>query len=385
MSVHFDVIVLGVGSMGSATCYHLAKRGLTVLGLEQSSIVHEYGSHHGQSRIIRKAYFEHPDYVPLLQRSYELWKELADETGQQLYTETGLLYAGNPDGFLMKGIHESARQHHIPISSNPASSIQSKFPTFNFPSTFEVILEPTAGFLSPENCIKSYVNRAQQFGAVIKSNTKVMSWKSIGNGIEVVTADETYTADKLVVTAGPWASQLLPNVDDFLHVTRQTVFWIQPKNPELFSPDRFPCWLSELENSPDVYYGFPYLDEKTFGAPQGLKIAQHNPGQTVHPDHVDRFIRPEEVEHIHTVTEKIFPGQFVKLLHTKVCLYTYSPDEHFIIDLVPDNPNVVFACGFSGHGFKFSSVVGKALADLADGGSTQLPIGFLSADRFKSK
>lgn len=385
MNVHFDVIVLGVGSMGSATCYHLAKRGLKVLGLEQASIVHEYGSHHGQSRIIRTAYFEHPSYVPLLKRSYELWRKLSDETGEQLYTETGLLYAGRPNGQLLKGVQESAFQHHISIGFNSPNDIQSKFPTFQFPSSFEIILEPSAGFLSPERCIRAYVSQAENHGAVIKSNSKVMSWKSVGTGVEVVTVNETYSADKLVITAGPWTAQVLPNLKELLHVTRQPVFWIQPRNPEWFTPERFPCWLSEMEDSPEVYYGFPYLDEKSFGRPQGLKIAQHNPGQSAHPDQVDRFIRTDEIEHMRMVSEKIFPGQFVELLHSKVCLYTYSPDEHFIIDLIPDHSNVVFAAGFSGHGFKFSSVMGEALADLAESGSTSLPIGFLSSQRFYSK
>lgn len=381
MGNSFDVIVLGVGSMGSATCYHLAKSGANVLGIEQSTIVHDRGSHHGQSRIIRKAYFEHPDYVPLLKRSYELWQELSDESGEQLYTETGLLYAGRPEGALMKGIHESAERHRIPIRTGTAKKLASNYPVLALPDHFEVIIEPEAGFLSPEKCIKTYASHAQSQGAKILTNEKVYGWKPSGNGMEVATANGKYYADKIVLTAGPWTSRLLPGMDKHLKVTRQTVFWIDVKNPEKFAPDRFPCWLAEHDSTGEFFYGFPLLPVSTYGQPAGLKFAQHNPGQPTDPEMVDRVVTESERAHIRAVVEHFFPGQFSGILHNQVCLYTYSPDEHFIIDILPDDPRVVYAAGFSGHGFKFSSVVGEILSELALEGKTKSPIGFLSYSR----
>lgn len=381
MNNKFDVIVLGVGSMGSSACYHLAKAGVKVLGLEQSTIVHQQGSHHGQSRIIRKAYFEHPDYVPLLKRSYQLWKELSEVSGEMLYTQTGLLYAGRPDGGLMKGIHDSAERHHISIQSGSPRKLGSAYPVLNLPDHFEIILEREAGFLSPEKCIRAYASQAEKRGATIKTNEKVLGWKTSGTGIEVSTAHGIYHAEKLVITGGPWSSQLLPGMDKHLKVTRQTVFWIDVKNPELFALNKFPCWLAEHEDTGEFFYGFPILPEKIYGAPSGLKFAQHNPGQTVNPDAVNRNISDIEKESLRSIVEKFFPGQFSGIRHAHVCLYTYSPDEHFIIDALPDNPRVVYAAGFSGHGFKFSSVVGEVLTDLALKGKSEQPVDFLNLSR----
>jgi sarcosine oxidase len=383
MENSFDVIVLGVGSMGSSACYHLAKAGVRVLGLEQSTIVHNQGSHHGQSRIIRQAYFEHPDYVPLLKRSYQLWQELSVESGEQLYTETGLLYAGRAEGALMRGIHESADQYGLMIRSGAARQMALDYPVLVLPDQFEVIIEPGAGFLFPEKCIRTYTSRAQSHGATIRTNEKVLGWKSHATGIEVKTITGTYSADRLVITAGPWASHFLPGMDKQLRVTRQTVFWIDVKNPERFTADRFPCWLAEHEDTGEFFYGFPLLTESQYGPPQGLKIAQHNPGHPADPDAVDRTVTDAEREHMRTIVEKFFPGQFAGFRHDQVCLYTYSPDEHFIIDVLPGTPRVVYAAGFSGHGFKFSSVVGEVLADLALKGRSEQPVGFLSAQRFR--
>lgn len=381
MDNNYDVIVLGVGSMGSSTCYHLAARGLKVLGLEQSTIVHEQGSHHGQSRIIRKAYFEHPDYVPLLKRAYELWNNLEADSGEKLYTETGLLYAGNPESALIKGIHDSASIHGIPVESLTAAQNRDVYPVFNFPDSFEVIKEPGAGFLNPEKCIRIYAQKAIEKGASIMANTKVLSWKSFESHIEVITTAGKFYSDKLVITTGPWMSQILSGMVKHLKVTRQTVFWAEMKYPERFSSDRFPCWLAEHPDTGEYFYGFPILHLEKFGQPVGLKFAQHNPGEIVNPDTVNRVVSQEECDHISTNIKTFFPGSFKSILRTKVCLYTYSSDEHFIIDKHPDDPRVVFAGGFSGHGFKFSSVTGEILADLTINGSSGMPIDFLSLSR----
>jgi len=383
MSNTYDVIVLGTGSMGSSACYYLADHGLKVLGLEQSTIVHEQGSHHGQSRIIRKAYFEHPDYVPLLKRAYELWNNLSVNSGEQLYTETGLLYAGNPDSALMKGIHDSASIHDISIQSQTAVQNRDVYPVFNFPDSFEVIKEPSAGFLYPEKCIRIYVQQAIEKGASIMTNTKVLGWKSSESHVEVTTSAGKFYTDKLVITAGPWMSQVLPGLDKHLKVTRQTVFWADMKNPEIFSPDRFPCWLAEHPETGEYFYGFPFLPVEKYGQPYGLKFAQHNPGEVVNPETVNRDVSRAECDHISKIIDSFFPGYFKSVLQTKVCLYTYSPDEHFIIDKLPEDPRVVFAGGFSGHGFKFSSVIGEILTDLSVNGYSEMPIDFLSAGRLR--
>ena len=382
MENRFDVIVIGVGSMGSATCYALARRGLRVLGLERFTIPNEMGSHGGQSRIIRKAYFEHPDYVPLLHRSYEGWSGLEASSGVKLYHETGLLYTGRPSSLLLKGVRDSAKLHDIPLESIPSDKVSDRFPAFRIADGYDVLFEPKAGFIIPDLAITTFVKGAEQSGAVIRQHERVIKWLSDGSGVSVTTENGHYTAEKLVITAGPWAYDLIPELKSQLKVTRQTFAWFMPEHQQRFTIGNFPCWLVDQFETGAAWYGLPMLPSERFGGPQGLKVGQHNPGAASHPDQVDRTVKPEELAQLIREVDRFFPGATQKLLTTKVCLYTYSPDENFIIDKLPDNQDrVVFAAGFSGHGFKFLPVIGEVLADLSIEGRTSHPVGFLSMAR----
>lgn len=382
MNNNFDVIVLGVGSMGSATCHYLAKRGHRVLGLEQFEIPHDQGSHAGQSRIIRKAYFEHPNYVPLLQRAYENWKSLESDTGAQVYFPTGLLYAGKPDGTLIQGVKESSEKYSVTIESWKASESKIRFPQFNIPDNYEILFEPDAGLITPERAILLFVEQAIKHGAEIHTKEKVSQWKKSGAGISVTTNKGVYNCAKLIITAGPWASQFIRSLSTKLSVSRQVIAWANPKQTAPFELGKFPCWLIDDESKPGMYYGFPILPVGQFGGPIGLKTAHHYPGFVIDPDNVNRIASVEEESNIIYALNKFLPEGYKSMHVLKTCLYTNTPDENFVIDFLSGYDNVVIAAGFSGHGFKFASVVGEIVADLAIKGNTSMPIDFLNINRF---
>jgi sarcosine oxidase len=383
-NISYDVIVIGVGSMGSSACYFLSKRGYKVLGLEQFDIPHEQGSHAGQSRIIRKAYFEHPDYVPLLTRAYDNWNALEEETNSKIYYRTGLVYSGRPEDPVIKGVKESASLYQVPVEKLDTQWLTKTFPQFRIPLHFEALLEPDAGFVTPERAILIYTEQAIRNGATIHTKEKVMDWEKIGNSIMVTTHGNKYQCRKLVITAGAWAGKMIPGFHQQLKITRQTIAWVKPNKWDQFSYGRFPCWLfADDESALGVYYGFPILPVAEFGGPIGLKVAHHYPDTVTDPDQVNREIGAKDVEKLRYILDKYFPDAFTSVLSTKTCLYANSPDENFIIDKLPDyEDHVVIACGFSGHGFKFVSVVGEILTDLALEGKTNHQIGFLAANRF---
>ena len=379
----FDVIVIGVGSMGSATCYYLSKRGYNVLGLEQFDISHEFGSHAGQSRIIRKAYFEHPDYVPLLESAYKNWNRLEQETGEELYFKTGLLYAGTSNNEMITGVKQSAALYNIDLEQLNNADAAKRFPQFLFPKSFEILFEPEAGFLPPEKSIRLYATQAMKNKALIHSNEKVIEWKKEGDGLIVKTDRSSYRCNKLIITAGAWAAKMIPGFTDKIKVTRQFVAWIKTKDDMQFALNNFPCWMVGDDEKHGCYYGFPLLDTKKFGEPDGLKLAHHFPKEVTDPDKVDRKTTENDIQNLTYCLNKYLPGVFDSVLHTKICLYGNSPDENFIIDKLPGyEENVSIACGFSGHGFKFASVVGEILTDLAIDGKTDQPIEFLNTNRF---
>jgi sarcosine oxidase len=378
----FDVIVIGVGSMGASACYHLARRGYRVLGLEQYDISHELGSHGGQSRIIRKAYGEATGYVPLLERAYENWKTLEAETGAQVYFETGLTYFGPPGSAFLQTVRESAETYNIPLNDLSPEACRRKYPQFELPEHFQRLEEPEAGLLTPERSILLMAEQALLRGAVIRSGEPVVGWEHTTGGVVVRTSRETYRAGKLVVTAGAWARELLPALAPQLHVTRQALAWVQPAAWDRFALGTFPCWL--LEHEGRDFYGFPILPAGTFGGPLGLKLALHYPGEAVaDPSAADRSPRKAEEEVLVNFLKQFLPQGYTQTLAMKTCLYTNTPDGHFVVDHLPGyGKEVVVAAGFSGHGFKFASAIGEVLADLAMEGATAMPIDFLRADRF---
>ncbi len=377
---HFEVIVLGAGSMGSAACYHLAKRGVSVLGIDQFDIPNNRSSHHGKSRMIRKAYYEHPDYVPLLQRAYELWGDLENDSPEQILFKTGALYLCHSKDSVVTGSLRSAKEHALPHTHLNTAAIRSDFPEFTVPDQFEGFFEPDGGFLRPELGIQEHARQAERWGAHFLSNTKVLDWTTNPSRVEVKTNEAIYSAEHLIISAGPWAQPILEHIGIELTVTRQVQAWFEPQGaPARFSYQNFPCWLIETQ-APYGHYGFPILPGQ-----KGLKIAEHRPGVPISAAAIDQEIQPpteKELSGLRSVLETHIQDAAGPMIKSCTCLYTSTSDQHFVVGTHPGDDRISIAAGFSGHGYKFSSVVGEALADLASCGKTKHPIDFLNPMRF---
>ncbi len=376
MSDRFDVIVLGVGAMGASACYHLAARGAAVLGLEQFDIPNDRGSAHGQSRAFRMCYFEHPDYVPLLRRSLELWHELEEITARKLLYETGGIWFGPNDCELIAGSRDAAVTHDLAHEWIQHDDVSKRYPQFTVPDDYVGFYEPQAALLLPEKIISAYAENAAKDGAVLRANDPVVKWRSDGRVVNVETTQGTYEADQLVVCAGPWSDRIVGDLGVPLSVTRQIAIWVQPERPERFVLGTLPIWAIDRPAG-GMYYGFPILDDQP-----GFKLSVHCPGPSTDPDTIDRVVQPDEMNELREMLGRFIPGADGPLLASSVCMYTNTPDAHFTADHHPQHANVTIATGFSGHGFKFASVVGEALADLALDGRTELPIEFLGVRRF---
>ncbi len=379
----FDVIVIGVGSMGAAACYQLARQGVRVLGLEQFAIPNERASHHGRSRMIRLAYFENPHYVTLLKRAYELWEEIESVSGGGVIHLTGGLYLGLPDGDLVRGSMEAARLHALPHEVLSRDDIAREHPLFHVPDDFIALYERKAGYIIPERAVGAYAQAAMRHGAVLRAHEPVLEWQADGSGVRVRTSEGDYHAGHLVFAAGAWTSRLLPELSNRLTVTRQALGWVWPRRPEAFEMGRFGVWAIDPAPAGDfqgVYYGFPLTPDGSGGV--GLKVARHFPASAVDPETVDRSPTAEDREEILTPLRTYLPDGLGPILQVGVCVYTNSPDGHFMLGPMKGQERVTLACGFSGHGFKFVSVVGEILADLATTGRTALPIDLFSPARF---
>ncbi|MBC8108326.1 MAG: N-methyl-L-tryptophan oxidase [Anaerolineae bacterium] len=373
----YDVIVIGVGGMGSSTCYELARRGVRVLGLEQFGIAHDRGSSHGYTRMIRLAYYEHADYVPMLRRAYEKWREIETVSGEKILHITGGIYAGASDGELVPQSANAAREYGIEHETLDRAEIAKRFPQLLLPNDFIGLFEPAAGFVRPELAVSTFVRHAMLAGAEIHVNEPVLAWSAEPNAISVTTDVATYTADRVIFTAGPWTSKLVRDLGIPLVVTRQVLGWVQPNDSAPFGRNRFACWAIEQPDE-SLYYGAPLNDFEP-----GLKIAHHKPGPPTDPDDVSRDLTPTDERAVQRIVTDVLPSAAGAITEMRVCLYTNSPDSHFIIGEHPNDSRILLACGFSGHGFKFASVMGEVMCDLATKGRTTLPIEFLSPTRFR--
>lgn len=372
---HFDVIVLGIGGVGSAVLDQLAQRGVRAMGIDRFHPPHDRGSTHGQTRVIRQAYFEHPDYVPLLGESYRLWHALEDRIGKQLYHEVGLIEVGPADGVVVPGVLRAAAEHNLSVQSMTAAEIRARWTGFSVPEDLVGVFEPGAGYLLVEECVEAHLAAAETAGATLMVDTAVQGWTATQREVRVQTDRGELAADRLVITAGAWASQMLVDSNIPLTVLRKSLFWFATGSADYDVAAGFPVFLFELLQG--VFYGFPKLDVR------GVKIAEHSGGYTVRdPLAVDRSIDPQEQRRVVDVLSLCLPDVSPRVTDHAVCLYTMSKDEHFIVDRHPVHSNVVFAAGLSGHGFKFAPALGRALADLAVDGTTTLPIEFLSQQRF---
>jgi sarcosine oxidase len=374
----YDVIVAGLGGMGSSAAYHLASRGKSVLGLEQHTPAHDKGSSHGQSRIIRLAYSEDPAYVPLVLRAYELWEQLERETGEDLMTITGGLMIGPPGSRYFEGSKESAERYDLPYEALDAAELKVRYPVFRPTPDTVALFEERAGFLRPEACVRAHLDRAASLGADLRFEEEILAWEPTQSGVLVETSSETYEAERLVVSAGAWAPKLLADLGLPLEVTRQLLFWFDPQGGiEPFLPDRFPIFIWEPEDG-NSFYAIPAHD----GPAGGVKVAFFRAdGKPADPETIDREVHDEEVEFIRSYIARYVPVLDGEFLDAKTCMYTNTPDEHFVISTHPEYPQVAIAAGFSGHGYKFCSVVGEILADLATNGETDHPIDLFSPAR----
>jgi len=374
----YDVIVAGLGGMGSAAAYHLAARGERVLGLERYTPAHDRGSSHGQSRIIRLAYSEDPAYVPLVLRAYELWERLESETGEDLMTITGGLMIGPPGTRVFDGSKESAEKYDLPHEILDAAELKRRYPVFEPTPDTVALFEERAGFLRPEACVKAHLDRAASLGVDLRFEEEILSWEPTRSGVRVETASGGYEAERLVISAGAWAPRLLADLGLPLEVTRQILFWFDPKGGiEPFLSDRFPIFIWEPEDG-NSFYSIPAHDGPTGGVKAAFFRADGKPAD---PEMIDREVHDEEVEFIRSYLARYVPDLDGDFLYAKTCMYTNTPDEHFVISTHPNYPQVAIAAGFSGHGYKFCSVVGEILADLVTQGETYHPIDLFSPTR----
>ena len=371
----YDAIVLGLGGMGSATLFHLARRGLRVLGIERFDLVHEHGSSHGLTRIIRLAYSEHPSYVALLRRAYDLWRELERLAGERLLHITGSVDAGPAGGTIFRGALEASAIHHLPHEILNGAELHARFPGYRLPRETLGLYQPDGGFLLPERCNVAHVEQAQRRGAEVHCAEPVVEWGAGSGHVWVRTDRGRYEAGRLVICAGPWASALVPELGGLAVPERQVLAWLQPSRPDLFALEVFPVFNLEVEEG--RYYGFP-----SFLIP-GFKFGKyHHRGEVVDPDAWNRDPGPEDEALLRSFARRYFPDGAGPTVMLKTCLFTNSPDRHFILDRHPAFPEVAVAAGFSGHGYKFCSVVGEVMADLAQHGRSRHDIDFFRLGRF---
>lgn len=370
-----DVAVVGIGGVGSAAVAHLAKAGASVIGLDRFSPPHTYGSSHGQTRVIRMAYFEHPDYVPLLRQAYRNWQDLEQTAGKQLYFPTGVLQIGPESGEVIAGTLRSAQEHQLAIERYAYEDIAREFPGVVSPQGCLGILEKDAGYLLVADCIQAYLDQARQHGATIKTYCPVQSWSLVGDTYQLQTDSEVIQAKQLVVCGGAWAKQLLADLNVPMTILRKHLYWYANDASAYASESEFPVFL--IETSQGIYYGFPQLDS------QGMKLARHDGGEPIAS--ADQQTQQEDAadrQAVEEFTARHLPLLSQNLVRHEACMYTVTPDQHFLVGTHPEHIGLHFAAGLSGHGFKFASALGEILCDLAMTGQTSSPIDFLSPRRF---
>jgi sarcosine oxidase len=380
----FDVIVVGCGAMGSSASYHLARKGFKVLCLEKFSLNHPYGSSHGKSRIIRTAYAEHPKYVPLVQRAFELWLELQRDSNLKILTMTGALFVGSPESPLISGAKRSARWHSLQHEVLTHADIQARFPLFH-PDPDQIgIFDPSAGMLYPENCIAANVDLALQSGAKFKLLEPLSEWNVSNQDssnpegkVRVRTKKGEYESDKLVFASGSWLTHLVKELNLPLQCERQVLLWFRPiKDPQKFRPERMPIF-SWWEKSGANFYGLPDVGD-------GVKVVGHHGGEITDPERIRREVTEEDIRPVREFLSRRVPYANGEIISSQTCMYTNTPDSHFLIDFHPRHKNVLLVSPCSGHGFKFSSVVGEIVSDLLSQGKTRHDISLFKIDRLIS-
>jgi sarcosine oxidase len=353
----YDAIVVGVGGVGSAATYHLADRGLDVLGLERFDVPHTRGSSHGSTRIIRRVQHEDPGYVPLVERAYQLWRDLEARTGRDLLHVTGSVHTGPPGSGVVEDARAACDPHGVPYESLSAAEVNERFPGYDLPEAFGAVYQPDGGFLDCEQCTIAHVEAAHDAGATVRARERVLDWSETTDGVRVRTDKGRYAADELVLTAGPWTRELFPDLAAEAVPVRAVMAWFQPESPELFAPERFPVFVLRDEHGGG--YGFPQHDVP------GFKLGVSDPTPVVDPNTMDREPTRAEEELHRRFAERYFPAGAGPTVGLTTCIWSMSGDEHFVLGRPPGHDAVTVGAGFSGHGFKFASVTGELLADLA--------------------
>lgn len=373
LSGHYEVAVIGCGGIGSSALYHAAKRGCRVLGIEQFSLGHERGSSHGQTRIIRQAYFEHPNYVPLLLEAYQHWHDLESVVEDRLLFETGLLQVGPAEGVVVPGVLRSAALHQLEIQHLNAGELRQRFGGFHFTDEVTGVLEARAGYLRVERCVMAHLEAAQRHGATLAADTELLKMESRGSHVQLETTRGTVQAERVVLTVGAWLGRWLKYAQQPLQVLRKHAHWFSTNNRHLSLSEGCPLFL--FENAQGCFYGFPELDGR------GVKLCEHSGGEPVaNPHQVDGQRDPKDTARIEQFIAGHLVGNF-QHRHHSVCLYTMTRDQHFLVDRLPGEDRVWLAGGFSGHGFKFASVMGKLIVDWAVASCRDPRIEFLGLDR----
>jgi sarcosine oxidase len=374
----FDVAVAGLGGMGSAIAAHCASRGAATVGFEQFDPAHDLGASHGKSRMIRKAYFEDSAYVPLVLRSYELWRKLEHETGEQLLRITGVLSIGAPNSEIISGTLQAAERHDLAVKAWSQQEVKNRYPSLHLLPDELAVFEPDGGVLDPERSVRAHLKTAESVGAKLCFKTTMESWEATDKGVEIRLNDgNQILARRLVLALGPWFQETLASLGIPLRVQRNVQAWFSPAT-DVYKSGRFPAFLLNRADLAAPLYGFP-----DFG--DGVKAAFHSLGDLTDPAALDREINlARDVEPIVREMERWMPGAAETFREAKPCMYSLTPDGNFVIDRHPKHANVILCGGFSGHGFKFAPVVGEIGADLALDGGSQHQIDFLSLRRFGS-
>jgi sarcosine oxidase len=373
----YDAIIVGLGAMGSATLYHLSKRGQRVLGLEQFAPGHHLGSSHGDSRVIREQYFEHPLYVPLVQRAYELWRALEKSYGRALMTINGGLMIGRPDEMVVSGTIRSATEYDLPHEIFTSDELHARYPAFRLADGLVAVLDPRAGYLDPEACNAAHIDLGRRAGAEVHFEEHVGQWIPDSDGVQVTTTKGSYRASRLLLSGGAWNQSLLRDVALPLAVERQVAFWLEPENVEPFEKSRFPIYAYEFTPGL-ICYGFPKL-------PRGVKSSIMHGGEVVSsPESVRRTVEDDEIEPVREALRAILPELAeAPATENSVCLFTNTPDHDFVVDFHPHYPQVLISSPCSGHGFKFASALGEVQADLLTGGTSRFDVSPFRIERFK--
>lgn len=371
----YDVIVIGLGATGSAALHHLSRRKLRVVGIDRFEPGHERGSSHGRTRIIRQSYFEHPSYVPLVRRAYELWRGLERDCGRKLMTITGIAEIGRPDGALVRGTLAASQAHGLKHEVVSARELMRRYPAFRLPQDFVAVIQPDGGFVEAESAVRAHLRLAVTAGAELRTGERALAIEQAADRVRVRTERGTLEAGHVVIAAGAWTASLVADLALPLQATRQVLLWVEPREPELFRAGWFPVFMIESESG--IHYGFPLREQ------EGLKLAKHHhAGEVVDPDACSRVVSSADEALVLDTLLRFLPAAAGPVRSSKTCLYTMAPDGDFVVDVAPGRDRIIVASPCSGHGFKFAPVIGEALAELVLNGRSSHDLRRFAIARF---